>query len=127
MGDFFELKVWQRSKDLAVLIYRITNAEPFPKDYGLRDQMRRAGVSIPSNIAEGDELKTNKQSIRFFFMAKGSLAELMTQAQIAYEIDYINQETFNHIRNECQAISSMLTKLIQARTKNDDISSNSKP
>ncbi len=118
MGDFFELKVWQRSKDLAVFIYRITNEGLFSKDFGLRDQIRRAAVSIPSNIAEGDELKTNKQSVQYFFMAKGSLAELLTQAQIAYEIGYIDQETFNHIRNECQAISSMLTKLIQARSKN---------
>jgi four helix bundle protein len=117
VGDFFELIVWQRSKDLAVFIYRITNEEPFSKDYGLRDQIRRAGVSIPSNIAEGDELKTNKQSVQFFFMAKGSVAELLTQAQIAFDIGYINQETYNHIRNECQAISSMLTKLIQARSK----------
>ena len=117
MGDFFELKVWQRSKDLAVFIYRITIEGPFSKDYGLRDQIRRAGVSIPSNIAEGDELKTNKQSVQFFFMAKGSLAELLTQTIISFEIGYIDQETFSYIRNECQAISSMLTKLIQARSK----------
>jgi four helix bundle protein len=118
LGDFFELKVWQRSKDLAVFIYRITNEGLFAKDFGLRDQIRRAAVSVPSNIAEGDELKTNKQSVQFFFMAKGSLAELLTQAMISFEIGYIDQETFNQIRNECQAISSMLTKLIQARLKN---------
>jgi four helix bundle protein len=117
VGDFHELKVWQRSKELAVFIYKITNEGLFVKDYGLRDQIRRAGVSIPSNIAEGDELKTNKQSVQFFFMAKGSLAELLTQAIIAFEIGYIDQETFSHIQNECQAISSMLTKLIQARSK----------
>ena len=119
MGDFSELKVWQRSKDLAIFIYRISNEEPFSKDFGLRDQMRRAGVSIPSNIAEGDELKTNKQAIRFFFMAKGSLAELRTQAQIAFEVGYLSQETYGYIQNECKAISSMLTKLIQVRSKNN--------
>src|SRR5271169_6909171 len=101
MGDFLELKVWQRSKDLAVYIYKITNDGPFLRDYGLRDQIRRAAVSIPSNIAEGDELKTNKQSVQYFYMAKGSLAELLTQAQIAFEIGYIDQENFNYIRNEC--------------------------
>jgi four helix bundle protein len=58
----------------------------FHKDFGLRDQIRRAVVSISSNIAEGDELDTDKQSIRFFFMAKGSLAEVLTQAIIAFEI-----------------------------------------
>ena len=117
MGDFFELKVWQRSKDLAVIIYRITNEGLFAKDFGLRDQIRRAAVSIPSNIAEGDELKTNKQSVQYFYTAKGSLAELLTQTQIAFEIGYIDQEKFDYRRNECLAISSMLTKLIQARLK----------
>jgi four helix bundle protein len=116
MGDFFKLKVWQRSKDLAVFIYRITNEGPFSKDFSLRDQIRRAAVSIPSNIAEGDELKTNKQSVQYFFTAKGSVAELMTQALIAFEIGYINLDDFNYLKNECQAISSMLTKLIQARS-----------
>jgi four helix bundle protein len=118
MGDFFELKVWQRSKELAVFIYRITNEGPFSKDFSLRDQIRRAAVSIPSNIAEGDELKTNKQSVQYFFVAKGSLAELLTQGLISFEIGYITEENFNHIKNECQAISSMLTRLIQARSKN---------
>jgi four helix bundle protein len=116
MGNFLELKVWQRSKDLAVFIYRLTNEGPFSKDYGIRDQIRRASVSVPSNIAEGDELKTNKQSVQYFFVAKGSLAELLTQALISFEIGYMNQKNLDHIQNECQAISSMLTKLIQARS-----------
>ena len=63
MGKFRELKVWQRGKDLAVTNYRMTSHGTFYKDYGLRDQIRRAAVSIPSNIAEGDELGTNKQAI----------------------------------------------------------------
>ena len=89
--------------------------EPFLKDYGLRDQIRRAAVSIPSNIAEGDELGTDKQAIRFFYSAKGSSAEVLTQAIIALEIDYINNDNFTHIEKECQTISGMLTRLIQAR------------
>jgi len=117
VGNFFELKVWQRAKDLTIFIYRLTNEGPFSKDYGLRDQIRRAAVSIPSNIAGGDELKTNKQSVQYFFIAKGSLAELLTQALISFEIGYIKQDDFIYIKDECQAISSMLTKLIQARSK----------
>ena len=74
MGKFRELKVWQRGKDLAVSIYRITNQTSFVKDYGLKDQIRRAAVSIPSNIAEGDEPGTDKQAKRYFYMAKGSSA-----------------------------------------------------
>lgn len=117
MGKFRELKVWQRSKELAVFIYKLTDNGSFAKDFGLRDQIRRASVSIPSNIAEGDELSTDKQAIRFFYIAKGSSAEVLTQAIIALEINYINGESFSHIEKECQSISSMLTRLIQARAK----------
>ena len=115
MGKFRELKVWQKAKDLAVYLYKLTMKDAFAKDYGLRDQIRRAGVSIPSNIAEGDELDTNKQAIKFFYIAKGSSAEVLTQAIIALEIGYIDKENFKYIEKECEAISGMLTLLIQVR------------
>ena len=117
MGKFRELKVWQRGKDLAVSIYKTTGGGLFAKDFGLRDQIRRAAVSIASNIAEGDELGTDKQAIRYFYTAKGSSAEVLTQAIIALEIGYLAEDSFNHIENECQAISSMLARLIQSRSK----------
>lgn len=116
-GKFQELNVWRRAKDLAVSIYKLTSEGNFAKDYGLRDQIRRAAVSISSNIAEGDELDTNKQAIKFFYIAKGSSAEVLTQAIIAYEIGYLSKERFIYIEIECQAISSMLAKLIQARAQ----------
>jgi four helix bundle protein len=117
MGRFQDLKVWQRSKELAVYIYKLTEGNAFSKDYGLRDQIRRAAVSIPSNIAEGDELDTDRQAIKHFYTAKGSSAEVLTQAIIAYEIGYITKELFDHIQRECQAISGMLTRLIQVRKR----------
>ena len=116
MGNFRELKVWQRAKDLAVFIYKLTTHGEFSKDYGLRDQIRKAAVSIPSNIAEGDELGTDKQSIRFFYTSRGSSAEVLTQAIIAYEIGYLQNQDFIHIENECQSISRMLNRLIKARS-----------
>jgi len=116
MGNFQELKVWQKAKDLAVYLYKLTMTGAFAKDYGLRDQIRRAAVSISSNISEGDELDTNKQAVKFFYIAKGSTAEVMTQAIIALEIGYIEKKTFEYIEKECNAISGMLTRLIQART-----------
>lgn len=70
---FKELIVWKDAKSLAVAIYKITNQEPFLKDFGFKDQIRRAAVSIPSNIAEGDERDTDKEAVRFLFIAKGSL------------------------------------------------------
>ena len=117
MGDFQKLKVWKRAKDLAVSIYKTTEKGPFLKDYGLRDQVRRSAVSIPSNIAEGDELGTNRQSIKFFRISKGSVAELLNLAIITQEIGYFTKSQFNEIKEECQAISSMLAKLIQVRAK----------
>jgi four helix bundle protein len=117
MGNFRELRVWQRAKDLAVYIYKITGKGAFSKDFALRDQIRRGAVSIPSNIAEGDELGTDKQSINFFHTAKGSSAEVLTQAIIAFEIGYLSEDNFSHIETECQSISKMLNKLIKSRSK----------
>ena len=117
MGKFRKLKVWQRGKDLAVYIYKATREGSFAKDYSLRDQIRRAAVSIPSNIAEGDELGTDKQAIRYFYTARGSSAEVLTQAIIALEIGYLPNENSKHIENECETIAGMLTRLIQARSK----------
>jgi four helix bundle protein len=117
MGNFQELKVWNKAKDLAVFVYKITEQGPISKDYGLRDQIRRSAVSIPSNIAEGDELDSDRQSIKFFYIAKGSSAELLTQSIIAHEIAYLSDQHFDHILKESQVISSMLTRLIGARSK----------
>ena len=117
MGDFQKLRVWQRAKELAIFLYKLSGQGAFAKDWGLRDQIRRASVSIASNIAEGDELGTDRQAIKFFYTAKGSAAEVFTQVIIAYEIGYLKKEDFDYVRNECQAISKMLMGLIQARSK----------
>ncbi|MBN1849232.1 MAG: four helix bundle protein [Deltaproteobacteria bacterium] len=117
MGDFQKLKVWKRAKDLAVSIYKATGKGSFLKDYNLKDQIRRAAISIPSNIAERDELGTNRQSIKFFRIAKGSAAELFNQTIIAFEIGYFTQPQFEQVKEECQAISSMLPRLIHVRAK----------
>lgn len=114
---FQGLKVWQKSKELTVQIYQITNDRMFRTDYGLRDQIRRSSVSIPSNIAEGDERDTDKEAVRYFYIAKGSAAELLTQLIIAYEINYINELMFHELEGKCMQISGMLSKLISARSK----------
>jgi four helix bundle protein len=116
MGNFQKLRVWQLAKELAVKIYKLTLRPSFSKDLGLKDQIQRSAVSIPSNIAEGDDLETDKQSIRHFYIAKGSTAELLTQLVIANEIGYIDSETKDSLVNECKVISVMLTKLIRARS-----------
>lgn len=112
---FRDLLVWQKSKELAVHIYKISNQGELHNDYGLRDQIRRSAVSISSNIAEGDERDTNKESIRFLYIAKGSLAELRTQLEIAHEIQYIENKVYSELENECDEIGRMIGKLIKAR------------
>ncbi len=117
MGKFQNLRVWQTAKEIAVRIYSLTDSKNFTKDFGLKDQIQRASVSIASNIAEGDELGSDKQSVRHFFIAKGSAAELITQLIIAYEIGYIEEPIKDQLVDECDKISAMLSKLIAARSK----------
>jgi len=117
MGNFKELKVWRLSKDLAVKIYKLTENGGFLKDFGLKDQIRRASVSIPSNIAEGDNLDTDKQSVRHFYIARGSVAELRTQLVIGNEIGYLTNSQYNLLEKDCEQISAMLTALIKYRSK----------
>ena len=117
MGNFKKFRVWQKAKDLAVKIYKLTEQGQFAKDYGLKDQIRRSSVSIPSNIAEGEDLSTDKQSVRHFYIARGSNAELRTQLSIAAEIGYLSPEKYHDIENECDEISAMITMLIKHRMK----------
>jgi len=118
MSGYRDLIVWEKAKKLAVGIYRQTNEGKFARDFGFRDQIRRAAVSISSNIAEGAERNTNKDSIRFFHIAKGSTAEVATQLEIACEIEYITQEQCRCFLQECDEISRMLGSLIKIRTNN---------
>ena len=115
MSNFKELFVWQLAKKMAVAMYDITKEGSLNKDFGLRDQMRRAAVSIASNIAEGEGLGSNKQSVRHFYIARGSVFELHTQLIIAHDIGYIESDTFESLDNECNRICAMITKLIQHR------------
>lgn len=114
--NFKELQVWQKSKDLAVLIYKITRSGPASKDFGLRDQLQRAAVSIPSNIAEGNEREADKESVRYFYIARGSAAEILTQLITAAEIGYVGREDFIDLEQRCLEISRMLTRLIAVRS-----------
>lgn len=117
MGNkgFEDLKVWHKAKELAVELYRLTGTGDFSKDFGLRDQVRRSAVSVPSNIAEGDERDTDKEAVRFFYIAKGSLAELRTQLIIAKEIKYLDHSLFQELDTQCKELACMLGALIKAR------------
>ena len=115
MGNFKNLEVWNDAKNLAVFIYRLTGSGPISKDFGLRDQMRRAAVSVPSNLAEGEESGSTKKSISYFYIAKGSLAELQTQIIIGLETGYFDNSTTEDLEIRINTLSSKLRKLIQYR------------
>jgi len=106
-----EIEAWQRSMALAENIYKVTTSTRFDKDWGLRDQIRRAAVSIPSNIAEGFERNSEADFNRFILIYKGSCGELRTQLMLANRIEYISKEEADILVRECIEISSMLAGL----------------
>ena len=114
MGDFRDLIVWREAKDLAVDIYKHSN-EGFNSDYRFKTQLTSAVVSISSNIAEGDELNSNKQSVRLFNISKGSCAEVKSLLIIGHDIDYFTNEEFEKLYQKTDYISRMLYKLIKMR------------
>ncbi len=110
-----DLEVYKSSLDLVVLVYEITKAMPSSENYGLTSQMRRAAVSIPSNIAEGSSRGSTKDFIRFINIATGSLSELETQMVIAEKIGYfVNTK---EIEDSITSIRKMLYRLKQSLNK----------
>ena len=111
MKDYKDLQVWQRSIDFVVEIYTLVKALPAEETYALSDQMRRAAVSIPSNIAEGMERSAVKEKLHFLSIATGSLAEIETQLIICSRLGFINQATLKHQLDDVVTIQKMLYKL----------------
>ena len=109
---FEDLEVWKKSVRLSIQIYKaLKNC----KDYGFRDQIQRAAVSVPSNIAEGYERNTNREYIQFLHIAKGSCGELRTQLYIAGEVGIISKEKSQEFIGITKEISAMLFSLIKTR------------
>lgn len=110
---FEKLECWQKAKALAVILYQVSKDGELGRDFGLRDQIRRAGVSIASNIAEGKERETVSEFIRYLYMAKGSAGEVLTQVIIAEEIGYLNPAKSSELRQSIQQLSGMIGALIK--------------
>ena len=109
---FEDLDVWKRAADLSANIYvELKNL----KDYGFKDQITRSGLSIPSNIAEGFERASHRESVNFLSYAKGSCGELRTQVHIGMRIGYIKQDKGQEWLKEANEISAMLHGLIKTR------------
>ena len=117
---FKDMKIWELSMTLVEDIYRKTRNFPQHELYGLSSQMRRAAISIPSNIAEGNGRAHSKEYIQFLYLARGSLMELMTQLEIAHRLNYINIEEKTEIYDQCEIILKMLHKLITSIKKKSE-------
>jgi len=108
IGKLEEIKAWQEARDLVKEIYSVTSKGRFIRDLGLRDQIRRASVSVMSNVAEGYARSSDKEFARFLGMALGSTAEIQSQLYVALDLEYITKNEFDGLYN----LSSKTAKLI---------------
>ena len=111
LKNYKELKVWDKSYKLCLEIYRITKEFPKIEIYGLISQMRRAALSIPSNIAEGYGRKTILEYLRFLYIAYGSVCELETQIMLSGDLGYLNENHLSKLQKEVREVERMLQAL----------------
>ena len=110
-SDFRELKVWQKSMDLTIEVYSLVKSLPREELYGLSDQMRRAAVSVPSNIAEGEGRNSEKDFVRFLAQARGSLWELSAQLDICERLNYLDKQKTEVAHGMIIEIGKMINSL----------------
>jgi four helix bundle protein len=117
LKNYKELTIWQKSYQLCLEIYRITKIFPGEERYGLTSQIRRAAVSVPSNIAEGYGRKTTPEYIQALYVAYGSNCELETQILISGDLGYINGEDIKKLQKDIGEVERMLKALIKSLQK----------
>ena len=110
---FEELDAWQTGRALSNRVYDLTDDDPFASDFGLRDQIRRAAISVMSNIAEGFESRTRSQFIDFLGMAKASAGEVRSQLYVAQDQGYLKEEELNAASDLADKVSRQLYHLIR--------------
>ena len=112
-----DLRVWQQSIEMVTSVYKMAKA--FPKDeiFGLVSQMRRAAVSVPSNIAEGYARGTDKEKLHFLRISSGSMSEIETQLMLSLKLGYIGQETYNELSEQITSVWKQLNALISSIKK----------
>jgi len=115
--SFEDLEVWKEGCDLAVLVYKLVQEGKISRDYGLKDQMTRAAVSIPSNVAEGKERETIPELTRYLYIAKGSAGELRTHLYIAFRVGYMDEQTYQDVKGKTKKMSSKLGSFIRSLKK----------
>lgn len=115
--SFEKLNVWKKARDFTVTIYKVTSNFPSDEKFGLVSQLRRACVSIASNIAEGSSRNSRKDQNRFYTMAFSSSVEVLNQLIISKELEFINDETYHTLRDELEHMTAMINRLHSPRKK----------
>ncbi|HYJ91262.1 MAG TPA: four helix bundle protein [Pyrinomonadaceae bacterium] len=108
---FEEIQAWQKAREVTQKVYRVSSIGEFARDFGLRDQMRRAAVSIMANIAEGHGRRTRTEFANFLNIARGSAIELQSHLYVAYDLVYINQRQFDELYFLLEELSRMTISL----------------
>jgi four helix bundle protein len=116
---FENLLIFQQAKKIALQVYRLTREKPFANDFGLKSQVQRASVSVLSNIVEGYERGSNTEFIHFLFIAKGSCGEMRAQMILAFELEYLDGNSFEEITTNCRILSAMIVRLINHLKKSN--------
>ncbi len=110
--NYRDLIAWQKAKALALEIYRCTRKFPSEEIYGLSSQMRRAAVSVPSNIAEGKGRPSHRELVQFLYRARGSLLELETELSIAHDLEYVDTINLQRLEGLCGETGRILNGLV---------------
>jgi four helix bundle protein len=117
LKSFKELKVWQKAYQLCLEMYKVTGSFPTDEKFGLISQIRRAAISIPSNIAEGYGRKTIPDYVRCLYIAYGSTCELETQILLSEDLNYLNEDNQNILLEKINEVERMLMALIKSLEK----------
>ena len=118
--EYRELKIWHKAREVNLLIYSMTESFPKQETYGLSSQMRRAAVSIVSNISEGSAFESDAQFLKYLFISLGSLCEVEAQSYLALDINYIQQDELDKVLKESDQLKRMLLsfmKIVRAKKK----------
>jgi four helix bundle protein len=118
MKDFRQLKVWEKSHQLALAVYKATKDFPKEELYGLTSQIRRSSMSIPTNIAEGCGRNTDKEFARFLQIAMGSASETEYQLILARDLGFLSQDSYGALQNEVEEVKRMLASLLKTLRAN---------
>lgn len=109
---FEDIKAWQVARELVSAVYRASGRGKFEKDFGLRDQIQRASVSVMANIAEGFERSSDRELHRFLYIAKGSAGEVRSHLFVALDLGYISDEEFSDLRAKSEEVAKSLSGFI---------------